>query len=775
LNLVNTLWVEAQSIDIPQNFKDYVGGHSIISEALINRGIRSIQEAKGFLNPKDYQPSRGMKIPDVNLAVNLIITAIDSHHRIGVWGDFDVDGQTATALLVQALVQLGGDVIYHIPIRDSESHGVGIKELGEFLAKDVKLLITCDTGITAHKSIEYATSKNVRTIITDHHELPSLLPSADAVINPRGLPPDHPLSKLSGVGCAYKLVEELLQKLGKEQHAQQYLDLVALGTIADMVELTKDNRYLVQLGIQCLRNTSRSGIKVMLEMNDLNPSLLNEEHIGFILAPRLNAIGRLSDANPVVEFLTSSDDGKIRMIASRMEGFNNQRKMLSDLVFQAGLSLIKKDPGFLNQPIIVLDHPHWPAGVLGIVASRLVNIFNKPAIMISSPPGQIARGSARSVEGMNIHELLKIHRELLINFGGHPMAAGFSLLPEIIPQFKREIMKTARKIVNNSSPVAKTRIDATLTLKELTPDLIQEMDRLSPFGPGNPALILSCKGIHVKSHNFIGRNKEHLRVSVEDNEGNSAKIIWWQGAGSLLPEGLFDLAFTAHASNFQGQKEVELEWVNARGVGIPLIDIPAKLTPITILDFRKSPDPVSELNKIVNHYDCLIWSENDPNLDMPCVDRYHITPTSLLAIWSAPPSLGDLQNAIRNASPRFIALFNENCREKEIKSFLNQLAGLVRFALSTRQGIFILGELVAATGQTEIAVQKGIEWLESKGYIRICNIIDNQYFISEESEENSPAEKLITRSLIDIFIETTAFQSFYETVSAELLINGIEE
>jgi single-stranded-DNA-specific exonuclease len=415
----------------------------LLKQTLIRRGILTQDSAQAFLHP-EATPST--PFPNIEPAVEIIHAAIQRKDRICVWGDFDVDGQTSTALLVQTLRALGADVVYYIPVRGKESHGVHIETLTPILDGGVKHVITCDTGITAHDAIEFCNSRGVEVIVTDHHDLGETLPNAKAIINPKSLPDDHPLKTLAGVGVAYKLAEALIANYHlhftqSPISSLELLDLVALGLIADVALLQGETRTLAQRSLQALRNTQRLGLRVMAELSSTNLESLTEETIGFTFAPRLNALGRLSDANPAVELLTTNDPARARVLATQIEGLNAQRRLLTSQVTEAAEAQLREHPELLTDPAIVLSHPNWPGGVVGIVANRLVDRYHKPALLLTEGEDGILRGSARSVEGLHITEAISSQKDLLLNFGGHPMAAGLSLQKENLTGFRRGLGK----------------------------------------------------------------------------------------------------------------------------------------------------------------------------------------------------------------------------------------------------------------------------------------------------------------------------------------------
>ncbi|TLM98468.1 single-stranded-DNA-specific exonuclease RecJ, partial [bacterium] len=408
------------------------GGSNFLLESLVRRGIRTPQAAAAFLDYTKYIPQPPKALPGIVAAVARIQAAVAGHETIGVWGDFDVDGQTATAVLVDSLRQIGAKVLFHIPIRSQESHGIKVSALQTFITPDMKVVVTCDTGISANDAAAYLKSVGVDLIITDHHQLPETLPDAVSIINPQFMPEGHPLRDLAGVGAAYKLAEALLEKFGLADYSQTLHDLVALGSIADIAVLRGDTRYLVQSGLNRIRTAPRLFLSKMAEMLDLPLDRLNEEHIGFYIAPRMNAVGRLDDANPMVNLLLSNDATEVNITLNQMEALNASRRVLVSQVFEGCMAQLESNPALLEQPLIILSHPEWPAGVIGIAAGRLAELTHRPVILLSGDVNGILRGSARSVAGIDITAALTLNKDLLLTFGGHPMAAGLSLNGDLL-------------------------------------------------------------------------------------------------------------------------------------------------------------------------------------------------------------------------------------------------------------------------------------------------------------------------------------------------------
>ena len=417
-----------------------IGGHPIVSHRLARLGIHDAASAQRFLDPARYTPAPASDLPDIESAADRLREAIRRKERILVWGDFDVDGQTSAALLTASLRELGADVRAHLPNRFTEGHGIHLPTLERHFRTGVDLLLTCDTGVGAHDAVALAAKQGVDVIITDHHALPDKLPEALAVVNPRRLAEGHPLRELPGVGVAYKLIEALDADV-----AAQHVDLVALGMVSDVMPLLGENRYLLQTGLSQLRDNPRPGVRAIMRQAGINAHTLDESDIGFGIAPRLNALGRIDDANPAIELLTTSDHKRAMTLAAGLEDANARRRFLSNQVYAAAIRQLEEQPHLLEYAALVLHHHEWHSGVIGIVASRLVEEFGLPTVLLASPEDELARGSARSVAGLDIMAALTRTRGLLRTFGGHSMAAGMSLPEHSISDFRRALSRAARR------------------------------------------------------------------------------------------------------------------------------------------------------------------------------------------------------------------------------------------------------------------------------------------------------------------------------------------
>jgi single-stranded-DNA-specific exonuclease len=560
--LTDQRWLEPAAVEVSDALRAVVGGHPLIAQILMRRGILTVEAAQAFLDPASYQPASPYDLPQMDRAVERIKAALAAQEPMAVWGDFDVDGQTSTALLVDALRGLGADARYYIPGRQ-EGHGVRMEPLKRLIDDGARLLITCDCGVSDVAEVEYARSRGVDTIITDHHQLPPVAPDAYATLDPQLLPPDHPMRGLPGVGCAYLLALALYDSAGRGGEVARLLDLVALGIVADVAPQTADTRYLLQRGLAALRTTQRPGLRALFALLNLDPSRIGEDQIAFLIAPRLNALGRLDDAKRSVEFLTAAGPDAAAELAQFIEGLNAQRRQLSNQVYTSARAQVEADEALLDGTVLVLADPEWHPGVLGLVANRLVEHYSRPAILLTTPPGERAFGSARSVPGFDITAALAAQSDLLATYGGHAGAAGLSLEPDRVDELRQRLAQSDAGDARGVDAGA-LAIDGIVSLSELSLDLIADLDRLAPFGAGNPTPVLAVCDVKARSFGPAGREGEHTQVIVEDATGKIQRVIWWHGGGQNPPEGRFDLAFALRVNEYRGERMVQVEWLAAR-------------------------------------------------------------------------------------------------------------------------------------------------------------------------------------------------------------------
>lgn len=709
-------WQDPPSPTPDESLAATIGGHPLVAQILAQRGFTTPSAARAFLSPDNYTPASPSELPDLAGASEHLDNAIKAGHPILIWGDFDVDGQTATALLVDALHSAGGNVSFYIPNRLRESHGIRVESLrDQMAAMRPTLLLTCDTGVSAHTAIEYARSQGMVVLITDHHDLPPKLPDAEAVVNPKRLPGSHPLASLPGVGVAYKLIEHLYTQHGRADALSNFLDLVALGIVADVAEQTRDTRYLLQIGLERLRNTERIGLQAIIESAQIDREHLGALDIGFQIGPRLNAAGRLADAGPVVEMLTTSDRARALLLAQQLEGLNNQRRLQTGQIYTAAQEQIARDPSLLEWEALVLGHPAWHAGIVGIVANRLAEQYARPVILLNTADPERARGSARSVPGYDIGAAIAAQADLLLEYGGHPGAAGLSLHPDRIPAFRRRLSDTLRE---TRDPLARPGlpIDAYVPLDAVTLELTNELNRLAPFGEGNPPVTLATCELTLHSATHIGRTQEHRRLIVQNAQGTRQNVLWWNGADQPLPDGLFDLAYQVDISRYRGEAELQLTLVDFRRSASAPVEVtrPAR----QVLDYRDTPDPVQSAREIQERYPgAVFWAEGYRRSESPGLPLSDLSPAEVLVVYTAPDGPQPLQEALERVQPSLVVLVGIDPPICALADVFKRLLELMKYVINRQAGHTTLTALSEAVAQSLRTTQAALDYVAERGEI----------------------------------------------------------
>lgn len=763
-------WILPKQVEINPELKQYLSGHPLIAKTLVRRGVTTPDQARSFIYPEHYQPAPSSDLPDLDKAADRLLQAASRQETIGIWGDFDVDGQTSTAILFSALQNLSLKPHYYIPLRETESHGINLPGLQQFLENNLDLLITCDTGIAEFEAVDLAADQGVDVIITDHHELPPRLPEALAVINPHRLPEQHQLYSLPGAGVVYKLIEQVYVQLGK--NPQPYLDLVALAIVSDVALQKDDTRYLLQKGLHQLRANQRPGLSAIYEQINLDPQKITAQDIGFQIGPRLNALGRLADANPGVEFLTTTDPQRARILALRLESLNNRRRSLTDEIYQSALDKLTDHPGLLNDySALVLSDPGWHPGIIGIVASRLVERFQKPTFLFVEEDDQ-ARGSARSLKGISIIQAIAEQTSLLSSFGGHQMAAGMRLPIKKIPELRRKLSASIQTQISELKFEPAVVLDGQITLPELSLDLVDDISRLAPFGPGNPPLTLWCPNLNIVKSVTIGRDRSHRKLIVQDDYRTQQEVLWWNSSDLPLPEGRFDLAFSISDSTFRGKRQLQLTFSAYR----ELEDAPSRAAALPprmkIIDWRNSPQPKAALEKILSeHDDVFIWAEGYPPPLPQGSGRRKFHPAANLIVWTIPPNRYLFKRAVEEVNPTTIYLFAKHPPATKIDDFLKTLAGLIKTDLGKDQPSSLeLDRLGEATAQSVTTIRKGLIYLENRGFIKNLSLSQSQAFLLPGDNTASKTLEESKHRLISNFNESQAYRLNFLSVPKDHIL-----
>jgi single-stranded-DNA-specific exonuclease len=757
-----------------------VGGNPLVAQILAQRGLSFVDQARAFLDPSHYSPTPPATLPDLVIAARYLAEALDTGQRILIWGDFDVDGQTATTLLLDALRRLGADVAFYIPHRLRESHGIRLDSLRQQLDRaEPNILLTCDTGVSAHEAVDYTKSVGVTPLITDHHDLPPTLPAAAAIVNPKRLPADHALASLPGVGVAYKLIQHLYTEAGRADELGQFLDLVALGIVADVATQTRDTRYLLQLGMDRLRHTGRIGLQTLIETAELDPDRLNATDIGFQLSPRLNAAGRLDSARPVVELFTTDDPTKARLLALQLEGLNNQRRLHTSQIYAAAQEQIAGDSTLLDWEALVLAHPSWHAGILGIVASRLADVYQRPVVLLTEWEEGIARGSARSAPGYDIGAAIAAQADLLTHHGGHPGAAGLTLPIDNIPAFRRRLSNTLKE-TRDLTVRPGIQLDAYLDLTDLTLDLAADLNRLAPFGEGNPRITLATRDLTLKSAAFIGRTQQHRRLIVEDANGTRQNVLWWNSADQALPDGLFDLAYQLEINTFRDQTELQLVLVDyRRSANAPVEVQPAERQ---IIDYRQeivtAPDPDQVLSAIRDHFpDALIWAEGYRRAESPGLPLSELAEAETLVVYTTPTDPQALHNALERAQPARIVLVGVNPPYETFPDVVRRILQLVKYVINQQNGQTTLTAIAEAVAQPARTVRLALGYAAAQGEITVDYKRGGAIALVPARDSKPSADPANTEAALAALqasiAETAAYRAYFRRAAPDHLL-GLE-
>jgi single-stranded-DNA-specific exonuclease len=555
---------------------DGVETSPLLAQVLMNRGIDTIDRAELFIHPETAElPSPLTEFPDLEISLDILVDAIASKSKIAICGDYDADGMTSTALLLRALSALGADVDYAIPSRMSDGYGINRRIVEEFHAEGVKLIITVDNGISAVAAIARAVELGLQVIITDHHDLPQELPPAQAILNPKLIAESSIYRGIAGVGVAYLLALALAERLDKPSLSDELLELFTLGTIADLAPLTGINRRLVKQGLQLLPNSQVIGIQALIQMSGTQGAVataakaakdnaLKPEDIGFRLGPRINAIGRIDDPQIIIELLTTQDMGVALARAIQCEAVNKQRQDMCAQIEREAIDLIQAGGYNIHQNrVLVIVHPGWHHGVIGIVASRLVERYGVPVFIGTNEDDLHIRGSARSIPEFDIFGALEYCHDLLGKYGGHHAAGGFSMPAENLAKFQQRLSEFAHQCLEIEHLKHLVKIDAQAPLEAIDAALYEQIDAIHPCGIENPDPVFWTANVRVVEQKVIG--KGHLKFTVTTPEfPHGIKAIAWRfGDYYPLPRYL-DIAYKLKENNWNNVRSIELEVISAR-------------------------------------------------------------------------------------------------------------------------------------------------------------------------------------------------------------------
>lgn len=483
----------------------------LLAKLLVTRGLTTVDSAKNFLYEEQMSFHDPFLLEGMDIAIDRVFQAIEENEKILIFGDYDADGVSSTSVLLLTLKELEANVDFYIPNRFTEGYGPNNKAFQWAHDQGYTLIITVDTGISAANEVKFANELGMDVIITDHHEPPEELPQALAIIHPK-LSKEYPFKELAGVGVVFKLASALL---GREP--EEYMELVSIGTVADLVPLVDENRLIVKKGVRQLKQTKRPGLKALLEISGVTQDSISEETIGFAIGPRINAVGRLGDAKPAVDLILETDKEKAKRRAEEIDILNRERQELVTSMTEEAINQVNSLDNSCSNKVIIVAKEGWNAGVVGIVASKLVDRFYKPVIVLSIDHEKgIAKGSARSIEGFSLFENLTKCKDILPHFGGHTLAAGMTLAINDVVQLRHRLNEFADQIMMDEDFIPLKEVDLRCQASDISISLINEMNMLAPFGMHNPKPVLEIKEVGISTMKQIGNEGAHMKVQLKD-------------------------------------------------------------------------------------------------------------------------------------------------------------------------------------------------------------------------------------------------------------------
>ena len=757
---------------------------SLIKRLLSSRGIKTDEEIQEFLNPLEMKLTHPNVFTDMEKCVERLSKAIDNQEKIVVHGDFDADGVTSTSLLYRTFKHLGADVNYFIPDREKEGHGFDTKALVKIMTSvKPKVIISCDCGISDVDAVNFLNSFKIDVIITDHHEAPEVLPKAYAIINPKAqnaldenltTKQITSLTSLAGVGVAFKVAQALLEKYQKTEFIYDILPYVAVGTVADIVPLVGENRYLVTKGLELISNGKHWGLEKLLESAGYKPSNgVTSEQIAFGVAPRINASGRLDTVEAALKVLISDNKQEIQMAIMELENFNKIRQTLCQDTFMEADAMLQAEGN--RYPAIVLFKPDWHVGIVGIVASKLVEKYYKPTFLMTySEETKQIRCSARSISGINLYDVINENAELLDGFGGHEMAAGLYFSPEksSFETVKTALNKTVKEFLNGKELKPFINIDLDLRPEDVDLNLVEEISKLEPFGAANPSPIFSLKNLKVKEKKLMGESKDHLKlVSLAPDAASEFNCIWWQhGDISLVNGDTFDVAFHPQKNEFNGNISVQLIVDDIHSEYLKEEEETAT-DRIKLYDHRKKTDILPQVNDYVKNVksNIMVFAESKSVLDMlrpfstlfeKSMTRDNLQPCDGLMFFDYPADIETFNKIIEQTNPKAIHFMNYDIKSFDEKEFLKTVCGMMKFAAHNNGGKVEFRRFASFLGKSYAVLELLFDIFEEISLIKILERSKDYYIIDYlgNSELSAVLHSAKYAQLLDLIDECESFQ-----------------
>ncbi len=721
----------------------------LIQRLLALRGITADEEIRDFLNPMETTITHPNAFCGMVAAVDRIVFAIENNEPILIYGDFDADGVTSTSLLLRTLRELNANVDYYIPDRENDGHGLNTKVLVKLMTqKKPKLFITCDCGISNVEEVKFIKSFQKDVIITDHHEAPDILPEALAIINPKApfalderltASQINHLTALAGVGVAFKLAQALLERFNKLEFIYDILPYVAVGTVADVVPLIGENRYFVLKGLELIQEGKNYGIKRLLEVAGYNlDNGLTAEQIAFGVAPRINASGRLDTAEAALKLMVTDNKQEVELSIITLENFNKIRQELTSNTYEQALEMLKTKGNYKNA--IILYNPEWHLGIIGIVASKLVETFYKPVFLMTySEDTKQIRCSARSVEEVPLYDMISNISPLLDTYGGHTMAAGlaFSIEKTSLEEVAEGLSKTIDEFLGDKQLKPTLKVDLEVTPDDIDVNLVNDISRLEPFGAGNPTPVFVMKNLQIKDKKLMGANKDHLKLTVQSGEKTFDCIRWSMGDIALAKGDTLDIAFAPQINEFNGNISIQLILKDIHSEYLKAVEEPS----VKIYDHRKKTNILNMVEEYVrdSKTKISIFAENKsiieglkpyPNLSSRIISRINIQNCDGIMFFDYPANENDFNRIIEKAAPKSIHYMKYDYIKFDIPKILKTFSGMIKYSVNNKDGEFNIIGCASFLSISEDLVRITLELLADAGVISIEGIDEDKYIIN---------------------------------------------
>jgi single-stranded-DNA-specific exonuclease len=801
-------WVYPQndvSEELFSEIKD-ISGSEIIAKLLVNRGITTLAEAKNFIDTENADISSPYIFPDMEKAVKRINKAVETQEHIVVFGDFDSDGVTSTSLLYKTLQIIGANASFYIPDRIEEGHGLNTACVCKLISsRKAKLLITVDCGMSNYNEVKLANSLGTDVIITDHHEAPEEVPPSYAIINPKTLELDNitkNIRPLAGVGVAYKLASALLEANDKEEFHDEIFYFVSIGTVGDVVPLLGENRPFVQRGMKLITEKRPAGVAKILELGGYKPKhKVSTGTVAFGIVPKINAVGRLADASLIVDFLLSEDEEKLDSYAKELDDNNKTRQAMCEVTYLEAEALIEKEIDLEKSKSIILGKKDWHPGIIGIVASKLVEKYYRPVLMVSlNEEKNLARGSARSVGSLSLFDTLTVFEDLFIQYGGHKLAAGFSFDTAKVSfeSFRNKLDSYINQALSADPLKPELFIDAEIQPSELTENFIKELDKLEPYGECNPSPVFSMTNLTLVQKKIMGAKKNHLKLFLSDETGKIFEAVWWKKESiHIEEEEKVNIAFNPSLNHFNDKTTVQLivkdlklatnedpkiEIEDIESIFEPEYEAIAEIIEDTKEELEESPisSCYTENNEIkfVDHRDAtgfkkdflnymkskkdnlVIFAESsralnalsqDEVLKTLVINRTELKNSEYLVIMDIPPDEKTFLNLMTKTKAKEIHLIGLKSDIDPVEA-VKKFSGMLKYAFNNKGGVVnieLMASLLAVSTESILACT---ELLDSSGVIEVMEI--NEDSIKFSFSDNASINTILENSEYQVFIDS---------------------